>query len=303
MEKNIVKEEIIELLEVIIEQSEVISGYNGQIPQIEVDIVLSNIRELYDKYKTLEKINKQHAQVVTEQTVAKTVDEPVVIPVAEVPPAKEVKTEIVQPIEKPAIPEETNEDLEYKAFEKAMLAESMAKVADFYEIPAAEEIEIKPKDKAVKSTPSIFEESISTEEQKETAEEPLSTDKKSKSKKSTVDLFSTHPTVADKFKDEKKSLNDKLFNVQSDKSIAAKLQKNPIKDLKAAIGINEKFKFINELFEGNLQKYNDGITKLNGFTNGGEAAKFLSSLKSEFSWDESTEAFHELNDLVTRRYL
>jgi len=303
MEKNIIKEEIIELLEVLIEQSEVISGYNGQIPQIEVDIVLSNIRELYDKYKTLEKINKQHAQVVTEQTVDKAGDEPVVAPVAEVPPLKEVKAEIVQPIEKPVVPEETNEDLEYKAFEKAMLAESMAKVADFYEIPATDEIEIKPKEKTIKATPSIFDESISTEEKKETVEEPLLTDKKSKTKKSTVDLFSAHSTVADKFKDEKKSINDKLFGAHTDKSIAAKLQKNPIKDLKAAIGINEKFKFINELFEGNLQKYNDGITKLNAFKNSDEATGFLSSLKSEFLWDENTEAFQELNDLVLRRYL
>jgi hypothetical protein len=303
MEKNIIKEEIIELLEVIIEQSEVISGYNGQIPQIEVDIVLSNIRELYDKYKILEKINKQHTQVVTEQTVAKTVDEPVIVPVAEEPPVKEVKAEIVEPVEKPVVPEETNEDLEYKAFEKAMLAESMAKVADFYEIPAAEEIEIKPKEKTIKATPSIFDESISTEEKKETVEEPLLTDKKSKTKKSTVDLFSAHSTVADKFKDEKKSINDKLFGANTDKSLAAKLQKNPIKDLKAAIGINEKFKFINELFEGNLQKYNDGITKLNAFKNSDDAIAFLSSLKSEFSWNENTEAFQELNDLVQRRYL
>lgn len=294
MEKNIIKEEIIELLEVLIEQSEVISGYNGQIPQIEVDIVLSNIRELYDKYKVLEKLNKPQTQVAPEH---------IVMPVAEVSPVKEVKTEIIQPIEKSAVPEETNEDLEYKAFEKAMLAESMSKAADFYEIPVAEEKEIKPKGKPVVAAPSIFADSISTEEHKETVEEPVVTDKKSKTKKSTVDLFSAHSTVADKFKDEKKSINDKLFGAHTDKSIAAKLQKNPIKDLKAAIGINEKFKFINELFEGNLQKYNDGITKLNAFKNSDEATGFLSSLKSEFLWDENTEAFQELNDLILRRYL
>lgn len=294
MEKNIIKEEIIELLEVLIEQSEVISGYNGQIPQIEVDIVLSNIRELYDKYKVLEKLNKPQTQVAPEH---------IVMPVAEVSPVKEVKTEIIQPIEKSAVPEETNEDLEYKAFEKAMLAESMSKAADFYEIPVAEEKEIKPKGKPIVAAPSIFDDSISTEEHKETVEEPVVTDKKSKTKKSTVDLFSAHSTVADKFKDEKKSINDKLFGAHTDKSIAAKLQKNPIKDLKASIGINEKFKFINELFEGNLQKYNDGITKLNSFQNSEEANSLLLSLKDEFSWNEDSEAFQELNDMVIRRYL
>jgi hypothetical protein len=301
MEKNIIKEEIIELLEVLIEQSEVISGYNGQIPQIEVDIVLSNIRELYDKYKVLEKLNKQQNQVEPEPVV-KTVAEPLINPVAEIPPVKEVKKEIIQPVEKPVVTEETNEDLEYKAFEKAMLAESMSKVADFFETPAAEEIE-KPKEKPVVTSPSIFDESGSSVEQKETVEELVQHEKKSKTKKSTADLFSAHLTVADKFKDEKKSLNEKLFGTHTDKSIAAKLQKHPIKDLKSAIGINEKFKFINELFEGNLQKYNDGITKLNAFSTNDEATKFLSSLKSEYSWNENTEAFQELNDLVQRRYL
>ena len=55
MENNIIREEIIELLDVIIEQSEVICQRKGRIPQIEIDIVLSNIREMYEKYKDLER--------------------------------------------------------------------------------------------------------------------------------------------------------------------------------------------------------------------------------------------------------
>jgi len=294
MEKNIIKEEIIELLEVIVEQSEVISGYNGQIPQIEVDIVLSNIRELYDKYKALEKLNKPKEQVVAE---------PFVKPVAEAPDVKEVAPEIIKPVEKPTVKVETDEDLEYKAFEKAMLAESLSTAADYFDITEKEEKENSPVEKPQITTQLDFNEPISKVEKKEMPEEPVEAEKKSKTKKTTVDLFSTHPTVADKFKDEKKSLNEKLSGSNSDKSIAAKLQKNPIKDLKAAIGINEKFKFINELFEGNLQKYNDGITALNAFNNADEANKFLSSMQKDFSWNNQSEAFQELNDLVIRRYL
>lgn len=294
MEKNIIKEEILELLEVIIEQSEVISGYNGQIPQIEVDIVLSNIRELYDKYKALEKLNKPLTQVVAET---------VVTPAAEGPPVREVKSEIVNPAEIPAGPQESNEDLEYKAFEKAMLAESMSKTTDFFETDVVEEEKIIQKEKSTVTATLNFDELKSSVEQKEINEENVESSKKSKLKKSTIDLFSAHPTVADKFKDEKKSLNEKLSGSNTDKSIAAKLLNNPIKDLKSAIGINEKFKFINELFEGNLQKYNDGITKLNAFKNFGEAYKYLLSLKSEFTWNESNEAFQELSDLVNRRYM
>jgi len=273
MEKNIIKEEIIELLEVILEQSEIISNYSKQIPQIEIDIVLSNIRELYEKYKALEKLNNIQnnitAQVSEEKVKPETVKKPVT-----------VKTET-----------------EVKKIINAEVSELV------------KEVKVKESDVISETTPQIVLPLEGKFETKKTTikENPLTdaeqSQKKSKSKKSSIDLFSAHSTIADKFKDDKKSLNEKLSGSQNDKSIASKLQKNPITDLKAAIGINEKFKFINELFEGNLQKYNDGIAKLNGFDNLKEAEKYLSFLKDEFSWKDGSEAFHELADLISRRYI
>jgi hypothetical protein len=245
MEKNHLKEEIVELLEVIIEQSEVISSSEKQIPQIEIDIILSNIRDLYSKYRALEKLNKP-SEPITESIKTEA-------PKAEIKQKTDVK-ETVEVVE-----------------EKAVVEEIKAEVI----VPPTEE-NMPP--------------------------ETNQSQKKTKVKTPSVDLFSSHTTVADKFKDEKKSLNEKLSSSHTDKSIAAKLQKNPIKDLKNAIGINEKFKFINELFEGNLQKYNDGIAQLNHFGNMDEAIHFLSVLTEEFSWDKENEAYKELSELVTRRY-
>jgi hypothetical protein len=245
MEKNHLKEEIVELLEVIIEQSEVISSSEKQIPQIEIDIILSNIRDLYSKYRALEKLNKP-SEPVTEPIITE-------VPTEEITQKPDVKETVVV------------------AEEKVVVEEIKAEVI----VPEAEE-KIPP--------------------------ETNQPQKKTKVKTPSVDLFSSHTTVADKFKDEKKSLNEKLSSSNTDKSIAAKLQKNPIKDLKNAIGINEKFKFINELFEGNLQKYNDGIAQLNHFGNMDEAIRFLSVLTEEFSWDKENEAYKELSELVTRRY-
>jgi len=266
MEKNIIKEEIVELLEIIVEQSEIISSYNKQIPQIELDIVLSNIRELYEKYKILEKVNNNHGEISSLKKEEK------------------IKTETIA---KPLIKEEKTEEEQTEP-----------------EPPVAKkEIKIKENIVVQETLPltDLAPEDDNAEESKPNAEQDQS-QKKSKTKKTTVDLFSSHATVADKFKDDKRSLNEKLSTDQADKSIAAKLQKNPIKDLKAAIGINEKFKFINELFEGNLQKYNEGITKLNGFDNLAEAKKFLTLLKEEFSWGNNSEAYLELTELISRRY-
>lgn len=80
------------------------------------------------------------------------------------------------------------------------------------------------------------------------------------------------------------------------------MQKNPIKDLKTAIGINEKFMFVNELFEGSLQKYNENINSLNTMKSKAEAMKFMEMLKNEYSWKKDGDAYIALTDLVSRRY-
>jgi hypothetical protein len=270
MEKNFVKEDIIELLEVILEQSDIISNYNKQIPQIEIDIVLSNIRELYDKYKALEKLNN------AENVLA-------------APVAENVKPEAIK------IPEVVKKEIEEKVVIKDVVKPE-SEISKPLILPEVNpQIVIPKKEEAAEVKKTLFEEKAEVE-----VEQPQ---KKIKAKKSSVDLFSAHSTIADKFKDEKQSLNEKLSGVQNDRSIAAKLQKNPIADLKAAIGINEKFKFINELFEGNLQKYNDEIAKLNTFGSLNEAENHISLLKNEFSWKEGSEAFHELSELISRRYV
>ena len=48
------------------------------------------------------------------------------------------------------------------------------------------------------------------------------------------------------------TLGEKMMG--EDRSLAAKLQQNPVQDLKAAIGINDKFLFVNELFGGSMEK-------------------------------------------------
>ena len=83
---------------------------------------------------------------------------------------------------------------------------------------------------------------------------------------STGNLFATtSASVADQFKDEKKSLYEKIGNTSTDISYAEKLQQKPITDLVKSIGLNEKFLFIKELFKNNSDDYNEAIQLLNSF--------------------------------------
>mgnify|MGYP000877802837 CR=1 FL=1 len=119
---------------------------------------------------------------------------------------------------------------------------------------------------------------------------------------STIDLFSGQ-TIADKLKTSTPSLNDTITSNKEDLSLAHKMQLKPISDLKAAIGINEKFQFINDLFEGRTDRYNDAITRLNSCSSINEASIVMSQLNMEHKWNKESDAYNKLNTFLSRRYL
>ncbi len=61
------------------------------------------------------------------------------------------------------------------------------------------------------------------------------------------------------------TISDKLEQ-SVDNSLAARLQRKPVTDIISAIGINDKFLFLNELFGGSMEKYNKSIRSLNSFS-------------------------------------
>ena len=94
-----------------------------------------------------------------------------------------------------------------------------------------------------------------------------------------------------------------MLEQSEDKSLAARLQRKPVSDLITAIGINDKFLFLNELFGGSMEKYNKSIRSLNGFSTLLGAKTYMSELQIEFQWDCTSDAYKKLNDLVERRFI
>ncbi len=110
--------------------------------------------------------------------------------------------------------------------------------------------------------------------------------------------------LADQFVQEDNSLHSRVAGKNQDKSIGLRLQRQPINSLKQAIGVNEKFLFINELFGGNIKVYHDVIDRLDQFTNAAAAFDYLNQLTVEFGWDESknTATVETLATYVERRF-
>lgn len=117
-----------------------------------------------------------------------------------------------------------------------------------------------------------------------------------------VDLFGT-PTIADKLKSETPSLNDTIISGKSDLSLADRIHLKPISDLKPAIGLNDKFQFINDLFEGSTDRYTEALNLLNSCSGTQDAEALLADLKARYHWPDQNAAWKKLREFVVRRYL
>lgn len=104
-------------------------------------------------------------------------------------------------------------------------------------------------------------------------------------------------TVADR----QESLNDKLK--QQNAELGEKLKGSPIKDLRKAIGINDRFAFINELFRGDEAMYERSIKTINGFNIFPESEYWINrELMVKLGWDQDSETVKHFYQLIKRRF-
>lgn len=99
-----------------------------------------------------------------------------------------------------------------------------------------------------------------------------------------------------------KSLNDRF--TEDMPSLGEKLKNQPIHDLRSAMGINLKFRFISALFDNNKEAFDRAIHNLNTCSSLSEANKYMrESLVPRFNWEDDNAEVRELTDMVERRYL
>ncbi len=71
------------------------------------------------------------------------------------------------------------------------------------------------------------------------------------------------------------TLGEKISGGKKEDVVSSVIQGKPIADIAAAIGINDRFYFIRELFSGDALAYGDTIKRLNAAASLGEAMKIL----------------------------
>ncbi len=97
------------------------------------------------------------------------------------------------------------------------------------------------------------------------------------------------------------SVNEKLK--QSKIDLGDAFTEVPIRDLKKAIGVNDRFLFINELFRGDEVMYERSIKTINGFSILPEAEYWIQrELKVKNGWNDADELVKQFYQLVKRRF-
>jgi len=97
------------------------------------------------------------------------------------------------------------------------------------------------------------------------------------------------------------SLNYKLKEERVE--VVATLQGSPVRDLKKAIGVNDRFLFVHDLFRGDEIMYERSLKTINGFNIYPEAQYWIQrELKVKLSWPDNSEAVILFDQLVKRRF-
>jgi len=121
------------------------------------------------------------------------------------------------------------------------------------------------------------------------SEEKIFATRRTETRISTSDKFEAPKTLAD------------IYSKNGDNSLAAKIQKNTIADIKSAIGINDRFLFINTIFNGDAEAYRAAIDFFNSAGTYHEALQLFEEIKHKYNLKDEP-AFGRLKEIVSRKF-
>jgi len=281
MENNKILTSLAKQLEALQKQVLRMNGENYNLHKLDIEILQNVIRELYEQVLELEVNLEKKPEAQEEKQI------PVV-------PAPEVEKEPEQPEMQAIIEEETDIEMqeipepEVDTLQEEIEEETIEIPEPEAETPQVVEFEIDV-EKGVEMRQEIVEEIVEKVDPEPPVEEIKITE--TKTVRSTIDLFSTtgEPTIFDRISHDKEP------------SIADKMRQTRIADLRQAIGINEKFLFINELFNGDMGKYNKALDELNEMKTKEGVVTYFIELKIHNQWKDDNEAFIKFKELLDRK--
>ena len=299
---------------------------NGNFPNLEsLDQLIVETKKLHERAVVLRYLHVNYPQLVAqfmaEQETAEAEASPAEATESNLAPepiaTEEETPEEVEPVSEPEAV--STEEISEPVIETSPEVDPVAEVQE--EIASEEEPEEEVEENVVESEP---EEEITAEAPTPEVEEPSTPDTidplpeiptapLSPEEIAAIDNSQPEPFDMGDFDREiqdmgiegsGESLNEKISRFGSEKSLADKLQSQPIESLTKAIGLNERFLYTNELFDGDVAAFNRALNELNHLNDLDEARRFVHhQFVSKYSWQSKKPTADSFMDLVERRYL
>ena len=105
------------------------------------------------------------------------------------------------------------------------------------------------------------------------------------------------PVIGEVINNNVKTVADTIAPVRN---VASELaRKEHVEDLAAAVGVNDRYLLIRDLFKGDSAAYETAMAKLNGFDNLDDCMIYI---VEHYSWNPNSDGARLLMDLLERKY-
>lgn len=274
MSGEINKNKLIEILEVIVEMTANIVNEERNAHQIEIDLLAEETRKFYKEILSLNDHSNKRDNIFQKTSEFSNVKSQKTAPVK----GTEVKKTEEKNIVKENIVAEENiakeNIVEENVVENSIVEESIIEEKN------ATPTEIAPENITERSNAQI-----------------IADDTKEKMSSKT---FAEAVTLADKLKKDDNTINRQMANSNLPRNQA--FTETPISNLRNAIGINDKFMFVNELFKGDMKEYDNFIAQVNNASGYNEAISMLDEALIKFDSVNKNDAVKKLKDFISRRF-
>lgn len=91
-------------------------------------------------------------------------------------------------------------------------------------------------------------------------------------------------------------------NLFTDNSLVSRLAAGKITTLVGAFGLNERLRFINNLFDGSSEAFSAAVKELDAQSGGDAAMQRVQLYATQYNWDHEDESVAEFVTYIQRRY-
>jgi hypothetical protein len=298
-----------------------IVSHQEEVSQIEKDLLLEDLRRLYDvalrlcddetpeEQKAEADDRKEELTMPDEEMLSSTVmatmaamgvpdpepatepahvPEPVAAPAPEFELAPEPAPEPEpEPVPEPVVVHEMPKMEELENNENSLLFDEVIIEEEPKIAPAPEPAEEKP----VQEAPAVVEEPVAEQA-------PAEESSKTGTQASLLDYLK-HPVEE---KPTVRTLGDSLGEAEGGERKVDSVLNKKVSDLRTVININDKFSFMSELFHNNMKAYNDFILRLNSIDTRDEALLCVNEVSTQYKWDENSLAVQSFYKVFDKKF-